>query len=323
MEVFAEAGRDAKRHPGICKALSLVRRSGRLRALPYPPARLPILYRTGLNEPVQLSVRKRAARDNKPARRLNLNTPKICLDNGGKYNMQKNPKMHPKFPLMVLVIVTLQGCSKVPQIGPNAILRQAVLVRANLSNAHLHNADLRGADLTHANLIKADLSGANLCALKLNNGPMGWHGTILDNADLTGANLRSANLVGASFRNAKLDGADLRGAIISIIHIGGETISGPVFIGASLRGVNLQNTIISAAFSKADLTGANLQSATIAGVFRGTVFRQANLKGADLRMALLYADTDFSRAMVDRSTKWPVSARHIKGTRFLPSLPAR
>lgn len=117
------------------------------------------------------------------------------------------------------------------RIGPESDLSDANLSHTNLSDADLRSANLNGANLTGANLSGADLSNANLSGADLSSTdlstarfeqtlytsetlfPEGFlpedhdllliaPDSVLENADLRGANLEGADLVRVNFRGA-------------------------------------------------------------------------------------------------------------------------
>lgn len=97
-----------------------------------------------------------------------------------------------------------------------ARLKDAVLSHADMNSADLHNANLDGAKLVGARLELADLTEARL------------EGTDLSSAFLRRADLRSAKLAFALFHSTLLDGANM---------------SGCVFKGTRLLGVDLSTVI--------------------------------------------------------------------------------
>ena len=133
-------------------------------------------------------------------------------------------------------------------------LREADISNARLDEANLAGADFTNADLRHARLTRADLSDAIL-----------WHAdlscvihpelpvmiqTLLDGANLCGANLMYANLSGARLQGARLCHSNLFEANLSSTFL-------------------FQAKLISADISLANLTGAILDNANISNAELG------------------------------------------------------
>jgi uncharacterized protein YjbI with pentapeptide repeats len=149
-----------------------------------------------------------------------------------------------------------------------------------LRRANLHGANLEGASLFATIIEKADLSGANLTKTRI----IGY----LRNANLAGAVLRDANIgadpgnqsmgvMRATFVGADLSGADFSGANLFKVDFSYANLAGAKLVNADMSNGDLVQTD----FSKADVTGANFAKADINGAnFRGVVGR-AQAKGLD------------------------------------------
>src|SRR4029078_200144 len=101
--------------------------------------------------------------------------------------------------------------------------------------------------LRRANLHEANLEGASLFA------------TIIERADLSGANLRKTRIIGY------LKNANLAGAVLSEANIGADPgnqsmgVMRATFVGADLSGADLSRAnLYKADFSHANLTNAKL-----------------------------------------------------------------
>jgi uncharacterized protein YjbI with pentapeptide repeats len=213
------------------------------------------------------------------------------------------------------------------QFAVGARLQGRDLRYADLEQAKLFNADFRGADLRDANLVGADLRGANLNPRghsRQFQQPRGiqkredignilargdFEPTVLDSANLLGANFEGAKLIlvsmahadlqgarlagleltGADLSNAKLLGARLSGSELSYVNLDGALLrnthlEGATLDHASLRGANLTRAEAPAAsFVNANLEGTQLTQANL----RTALFLGANLTGGDLRRAHL------------------------------------
>ena len=130
----------------------------------------------------------------------------------------------------------------------------------------------------------------------------GW--SVMDKADLSGADLRNADLSGASMRRANLRGANLRGTNLIAADL----------IRANLSGADLSNSYL----SNADLGGAYLSGADLSG---------ANLSGADLRRAYLgganLSDVDFSDANLNNANLSGATLIYadLRGAKNIPFIP--
>ncbi len=156
------------------------------------------------------------------------------------------------------------------------LARATVEAPADLRGKDLSDIDLSGADLRHADMTGANLFGARLVSANL-------RGTIL-----AGANLNGAWLMGADFSGAKLTKASL----LSVVILGGEIKTMPVFAGADMRDVRMI-----ADLPRANLAGADLTRARIGVDIRNQGMGQmrTDLSGADL------SGVDFSGADLNRS----------------------
>jgi uncharacterized protein YjbI with pentapeptide repeats len=159
--------------------------------------------------------------------------------------------------------------------------------RRNRKNDHettvidLASTDLRGVpfdrgDFIGASFIKAHLDCADLSNAKLANSDFSY--ARLDHADLT-----SARLDGANFANARLKHAALRFAHLSGVKLRDTDLSGANLFGATLDQADLW---------KAKFVGASLWNARLAGVIDLT-------------------DADFSGALGNDDTTWPVDHKPL------------
>lgn len=142
-------------------------------------------------------------------------------------------------------------------------LARADLVVAKLHDAMLAGADLRGARLTSATLLRADLTGANLteallistylskaCLREARLTQARLHGAVLSGADLTGVDLHGRRMVYMGFHGTLLQRANLAGSTLVMAN----------FAQADLREADLsQADLTYADLRGADLRGANLQ----------------------------------------------------------------
>ena len=80
---------------------------------------------------------------------------------------------------------------------------------ADLNGANLWKASLWGVNLAYTNLSEANLGEFNLSVPSEMQIMLGHQGSLLDHADLTGANLRKANLSHVNLRYTILRGANL------------------------------------------------------------------------------------------------------------------
>lgn len=146
----------------------------------------------------------------------------------------------------------------------------------------LSEEDLTGADLSGMDLTGVDLSGALLAGAVLLR-------TVLDRADLTGANLEEADLTGALLREANLTGTDLTRAVVVEADLSMAVLRDAVLGGADLRASRLDR----AQAQGAALPGANLDDTSAVGSqlsgadLTGATLRRANLRSADLSEACL------------------------------------
>lgn len=106
-----------------------------------------------------------------------------------------------------------------------------------------------------------------------------------------------ADFRACSFFGAQLGEIDLRKSNFSQSDFKRANFSGSDLSGVDCSGANFKRSI----FEKANLENINLRSAGLIGCN----FTRSNLKGADLTGAII-TDADFSLAIFDERTKWPV-----------------
>ena len=200
-----------------------------------------------------------------------------------------------------------------------AWLNGANMVLANLQGANLANAELDGALANGANFRGADLSGAHLRNAKLQsllslgrkkgclykNCSIDPKSSILDDADLSGADLRGADISGAFLRNTNLQDALLIETDLSHADLRGADLSGASLRRAKLRGALLSSaTIKEAKLGEADLSDADLSGADLSGAFlrraklQETILQRTDLSYANLEHAWLL-DTDITGARLN------------------------
>ena len=136
-----------------------------------------------------------------------------------------------------------------------ADIRNASLEGANLSGANFTEASLRHARLTHANLSRAILWHADLASFVDPELPV-MYPTLLDGANLRGANLMYANLFGARLQGAHLCLANLLEANLSSAFLYGAKL-----IGADISLANLTGTIL----DEADVSSIKLSKGNVMG----------------------------------------------------------
>lgn len=168
--------------------------------------------------------------------------------------------------------------------------------------------------------------------------------TVLDIADLYGANLEMTNLKGASFyyaclrcanlQNADLEDARLNAAQLENVNLGGANLKNARFRGADLQRANLQGANLEGAnffeanFNGANLKGANLKGASLKGanlkeinrngairtksLFEGASFEGASFEGADLEGANLEG-ADLERANIEGAN---LKGANLKGAKL-------
>jgi uncharacterized protein YjbI with pentapeptide repeats len=190
------------------------------------------------------------------------------------------------------------GAQASKAIFAGAHLEDALFEKALLAGADLSRAALRGAKFSGAILTKAALSGARGESAEFKEadltgaygdaganfkkalfvkaiGPQSvWEGSVLDDADFTGAHLERANFAGASLQRAKFGGADAKNAS---------------FRKASLRLAQaVQSDFFEATFEKADLSGVDFTGSNLFGSeFLGSILEGTKLGGANVRMSKL------------------------------------
>jgi uncharacterized protein YjbI with pentapeptide repeats len=200
-----------------------------------------------------------------------------------------------------------------------ADLTGATLSNAILSGANLSHVTLAGADLTDAKLAPANLGPQSASPEDITNALLAveprracagddpdarrvaWDNwtraqpfrkhlsrTVLNDADLTGANLRGADLRGASLTEAKLVDATLHSAKL---------------IGANLKEADLTR----AELSFADLTRAVLVSARLGGA----KLIYANLAAADLAGATLGPVAHRNRAYIESQVRTDLTEANL------------
>lgn len=111
-----------------------------------------------------------------------------------------------------------------------------------------------------------------------------WLATVLDEANLSGANLSEFFLSGIDFREANLISVNLNRAILKYAVCNNALFDDATFIGADLEGADFSG----AHLEGADFTDANLVKANFADAdMRSTKLINADLKGANLQRATL------------------------------------
>ena len=158
----------------------------------------------------------------------------------------------------------------------NCNLSNSFLRNVNVSGADLSETDLSGATLWGANLSGARLVSANLSRSRLDYANFSEH-TVLENANLSGANLEGvclsdANLSGADLSrsellNANLSGANLDSADLSEAKLIDSNLANTNLVCAKLIGANMARCNLSdARLDDAELSGAILTDANLARV---------------------------------------------------------
>lgn len=187
----------------------------------------------------------------------------------------------------------------------NAHLPRATFLKADLSGARFAEADLSDATFVECSIDQADFSGATLpkatfvtcrgARVSFRGATLDQavfvHGSMLPDADFTGASMEKANLRGTLLTGGELDRANLRGADLSECEASGAsfeqaTMQGGMFVRtrferASFRGASLRDAIAErAAIAGADFTGANLHGADLSRAVRdaGTCFAEATFE---------------------------------------------
>lgn len=111
-----------------------------------------------------------------------------------------------------------------------------------------------------------------------------WLATVLDEANLSGANLSEFFLSGIDFREANLISVNLNRAILKYAVCNNALFDDATFIGADLEGADFSG----AHLEGADFTDANLVKANFADAdMRSAKLINADLKGANLQRATL------------------------------------
>lgn len=176
----------------------------------------------------------------------------------------------------------------------------------DLSDISLATADLQGADLRKFLLCDSDISRADLRHADLS-------GAVVDGAEVSSSDLQNSNLTEVRLDNAKLN----------LCILSGCKAEAASFVGAELRGAQLDRTnLLGADFSNADMFSADLSGADLRGCnFSGADLRGANLSGAqcgDVNFEgadLFSADitsTDISRAQLMRAFRWGETFRDLR-----------
>ena len=140
-----------------------------------------------------------------------------------------------------------------------------------MSHTRIPMVNLTGADMRNSDMMGAMLRRANLSDCRLN--PIHFYRADLREAQFIGSLLNGANLRGADCRTADFSNADMDRVILSDANLS----------GANLRGANLSR----ANLDRADLTGADLTGATL----NGTALTRTNLTNA------IFGETDFYEAV--------------------------
>ena len=168
--------------------------------------------------------------------------------------------------------------------------------RVDLRRAQLQGADLSASLLQGANLNGAQLKNTILRKVQLQNAN-------LNEACLRGADLQGANLQDAHFRRTQLQGAYLMEAQLQSADFKNADLQGTYFMGAQLHCSDLQYAMLEGAdLGDAKLQGANLRHARLQGTdlrraqLQGVCLSKAQLQGVSFRMAELQgADLSYSR----------------------------
>jgi len=178
-------------------------------------------------------------------------------------------------------------------------------VFCDLSQGNFKGIDLEGVDLRYANLSGADLSYANLSGADLSSNSFRFTGrldTILQDANLTGANLSGVDL-----RNKDLTGVNLSGVDLSK-----QDLTGTILIQANLSEANLSGVDL----SNQDLTGTilrltNLSGANLDGVdLRNKDLTGVNLSGVDL------SNQDLTGTITEGAEKIEISLKNPSNSNF-------
>ncbi|MFO0897978.1 MAG: pentapeptide repeat-containing protein [Pirellulales bacterium] len=152
------------------------------------------------------------------------------------------------------------------------------------STASYQAKDLQGVRLWGNDMTGWDFSGQNLSGALLGEfWFMGGAGSVLTNANLSGANLTGADLSLSTLTNANLGGANLSGAQCQDTDLSSSTL-----VDANLATALLYN----GSLANANLSRANLSKAYLAYVF----LTKANLSDSDLTYATFDSPNDMSAA---------------------------
>jgi len=219
-------------------------------------------------------------------------------------------------------------------------LHNANLNRLDLSNVNFEGANLENADLSKAKLFGANLSYANAACAKFIGADFGQDaslvGTILDFADMSGADVSGVNLsdclgrylnlsevMGKKLiaRNANLQGmsainADFTQAIFAKTNLSRANLTDAVLTGADLRDTVANNMIAVRAnfeealmqkiearkvnFTSAVLKKANLRDSIISGsILDSADFEDADLSHSIARDIVSAMGTNFKKAVLD------------------------
>ena len=110
-----------------------------------------------------------------------------------------------------LFVANLEAALLVGTVFSQADVIEANLTRANLGGSAFFDADISKACFQEANLAKVDFTEVNAEGARFTGADIG-HGSILMDANFTGADLSRTSLQGAKLKSADLTGANLIGA---------------------------------------------------------------------------------------------------------------
>jgi len=154
-----------------------------------------------------------------------------------------------------------------------AIFTKAIMQLSKLSYANLAGASFSDSDMRKCNLESANCTGTNFRRANLGGADTKLVRTILDKADMEGAQMQYTNLDHATIRNGKLKKVDLRNA----------NMKSTILSSTDLVDSNLSKAkIYYSDLSYANLSRANAKDTIfrqVKGLF--TIFNNADLKNSD------------------------------------------